>query len=107
MLFIILFGLSFVANIICGLVIFRALQTIEQLEEVIKQVENELKNTNNFFDSMQQRLMTTIETMRSIDIRGAFESDDEVGGIFHQMKSMILALDVYLVEEATSNAKTD
>jgi hypothetical protein len=56
---------------------------------------------DEFLEAMQNRLKTTIQTMRSIDIRGSFESDDEVGGVFQQMKAMIEALDVFIVTETT------
>ena len=83
--------LSLSLNILAGIGIFRAMRKTEEMM--------------SFFDAMQQRLMGTIELMRQIDIRGSFESDDEVGGVFQQMKAMIEALDVYLVTEATINAE--
>jgi len=90
-LWFILFLLSFIVNIFAGIGISRAMRTREEIVA--------------YFDAMQQRLMGTIELMRQIDIRGSFESDDEVGGVFQQMKSMIEALDVYLVAEATTDAE--
>mgnify|MGYP003429090218 CR=1 FL=1 len=90
-LWFILFLLSLAGNVVMAIGISRALEKTEQM--------------NAFFHSLQQGLMSLIELMRQIDIRGSFESDDEVGGVFQQMKSMIEALDVYLVKEATSNAE--
>lgn len=83
--------LSLSLNVVMGIGIFRAMRTREEVM--------------SYFDAMQQRLMGTIELMRQIDIRGSFESDDEVGGVFDQMKAMIEALDVYLVREAILNAE--
>lgn len=66
----------------------------------IRRALNRTEGYDEFFEAMQTRLKTTIQTMRSIDIRGAFESDDEVGGIFQQMKVMIEALDVFIITES-------
>jgi len=90
-LWFILFLLSLAGNIVMAIGVSRALKKTEEM--------------NAFFDAMQQGLMSLIELMRQIDLRGSFESDDEVGGVFQQMKSMIEALDVYLVKEAISNAE--
>jgi len=65
----------------------------------IRRAMNRTEGYDEFFQAMQSRLTTTIQTMRSIDLRGSFESDDEVGGVFQQMKVMIEALDVFLVSE--------
>lgn len=93
MLFILFFLLLSVAlNVVMGIGIFRALRKSEEITA--------------FFDAMQQRLSGTIELMRQIDIRGSFESDDEVGGVFQQMKAMVEALDVFLVTEAEADAET-
>ena len=37
----------------------------------------------------KQQLGSMLETMREIDIRGSFESDDEVGAVFTELKSLI------------------
>lgn len=92
MLFLLFFlFLSLILNIIMGIGIFRALRKSEEITA--------------FFDAMQQRLTGTIELMRQIDIRGSFEADDEVGGVFQQLKAMVEALDVFLVTEADADAE--
>ena len=66
----------------------------------IRRALNRTEGYDEFFEAMQNRLKSTIQTMRSIDIRGSFESDDEVGGVFQQMKAMIEALDVFIITES-------
>lgn len=66
----------------------------------IRRALSRTEGYDEFFEAMQDRLKKTIQTMRSIDIRGSFESDDEVGGVFQQMKAMIEALDVFIVKES-------
>lgn len=84
-------GISLILNVILVLGIRRALAQTENYDE--------------FFQAMQTRLTDTIKTMRSIDIRGAFESDDEVGGVFQQMKAMVEALDIFIVKESVDDKK--
>ena len=47
----------------------------------------------NEFDSRQestlQQLETMLSEMREIDLRGSFESDDEVGAVFSELKDTI------------------
>ena len=84
--------LSLILNGVLVLGIRRALSRTESYDE--------------FFEAMQKRLSDTIKTMRSIDIRGSFESDDEVGGVFQQMKAMIEALDVFIVKESANDKES-
>ena len=83
--------LSVTLNIILCIGILRALRHKEEYD--------------GYFDELQNRLTKMIESMREIDLRGAFESDDEVGGIFKQMQAMIESLDVFLLSEGKSNAE--
>jgi hypothetical protein len=54
----------------------------EKLNDLMQEyVERELK-TEITLDSM-------LEKMREIDLRGSFESDDEVGSVFNQLKELI------------------
>lgn len=50
---------------------------------------------------IQERIQDTISIMREIDLRGAFESDDEVGSVFSQMKRLVDNLGQYIYEEKT------
>lgn len=48
---------------------------------------------------IQDRVQSTIDIMKQIDLRGAFESDDEVGDVFSQMKRLVDNLGQYIYEE--------
>jgi hypothetical protein len=52
-----------------------------------------------FNDQLETQLRNTIEEMRKIDIRGSFETDDEVGSVFGQLKAMVEALEVFRLEQ--------
>ncbi len=72
-------------------VIFNILLLIRGLN-IVKQNE-QLVDVVNEYDLRQfetsQKLETMLQTMKDIDSSGAFESDDEVGSVFNQLKETI------------------
>lgn len=76
---------SLILNVFLVIVVRRALSRVDEYDE--------------FFNTVQDKIKLTIKMMKSIDLRGSFESDDEVGSVFVQMKAMVDSLDVFLVTE--------
>jgi hypothetical protein len=69
-----------------------------------------MKRLEDYFESLQQAIVTTIAQMKSIDIRGAFEADDEVGLVFKGMLNMVVSLNTFLAKgdyEEKSSAKVE
>jgi hypothetical protein len=58
---------------------FRLISEIETLQSELYDVKSETL----------ERLENMLEEMRGLDIKGAFESDDEVGAVFNELKSLI------------------
>ncbi len=58
-----------------------------------------LNDYEKFYLVMQKNIKQTIDGMRSIDLRGAFEADDEVGNTFKEMVRMVGMLDDLLDKE--------
>jgi hypothetical protein len=56
----------------------------------------------NYYDQYCEmvvyRLRQIIANIRAIDLRGAFEADDEVGSVFADIAALILSLQVFLPE---------
>lgn len=51
-------------------------------------------------ESLRRKISETIKTMKQIDSKGGFESDDEVGAIFDALKNELQTLeDVYDIIE--------
>lgn len=75
--------LSILLNAVSVYAVLRALRRTETYDD--------------FFEQMQSTLSATINTMTTIDIRGSFQADDEVGDTFKQLKGMVDALDVFIV----------
>lgn len=61
----------------------------EKLEEYIEELETSNDEYFEFFTRLKTYAGNSLSRMRQIDRRGAFESDDEVGTIFSELKEMI------------------
>lgn len=51
------------------------------------------------FYQIENDIKLSIKYMKAIDLNGAFESDDEVGQVFDQMKNIVYSLEEILYEE--------
>ena len=81
-LLIVLLPASIIFNI---LLLFRGINFVkqnEQLMDTIKEYDSRELDTQVKLESMLQK-------MKEIDIRGSFESDDEVGAVFSELKETI------------------
>lgn len=57
--------------------------------QLVKQIENVSIEMIDMNDDVSTTLEKMLEEMREIDIRGSFESDDEVGVVFRELKDII------------------
>jgi hypothetical protein len=82
LLLIILLPASIIFNI---LLLIRGINFVKQNEKLL--------DTINEYDSRQIdtqiKVESMLEKMREIDLKGSFESDDEVGAVFTQLKDII------------------
>lgn len=75
----IIIGILAISNIFF---IWRGTQLVRQVEDAVNEINNVTDETFAVLNKMQ-------EEMRAIDIRGSFESDDEVGVVFKELKGII------------------
>jgi hypothetical protein len=75
----IILGVSVVINVITILGIRNLLIQNEELEDTLIET----------MDEVQSKVQTALDTLRDVDIRGAFESDDEVGAVFVELKDIV------------------
>ena len=68
---------------------FNQLRKQEKLEEYIDELTASNDEYFEFFNRLKTYAGNSLSRMRQIDRRGAFESDDEVGTIFVELKEMI------------------
>jgi hypothetical protein len=72
-----------VASLFLNLIlIYRGQNLIKEMEDVQVFTEEQKQEYRTTLDTM-------LERMRKIDIRGSFESDDEVGVVFNELKNLI------------------
>lgn len=62
---------------------------IEKLEKLLKESYSENDELFDFIVEINQRLYEDYETLKEVDKRGSFESDDEVGFVFVTIKNTI------------------
>jgi ABC-type multidrug transport system fused ATPase/permease subunit len=79
---IIILVVSLGVNVILFITAWRKMIQIEKITEIAQEYAAK-------FETVNTRMQDTLEEMRSIDIRGAFEADDEVGAAFKSLEGLI------------------
>tara|TARA_B100000700_G_scaffold326101_1_gene436694 strand:- start:681 stop:962 length:282 start_codon:yes stop_codon:yes gene_type:complete len=86
------FVLFILISIVSSTLLFFSLKRINQYEDLISQ--------------FQQIITFSTEKMKLVDSKGHYESDDETGFFFEQLKQIQLSLDE-IFEEETTDAKKE
>ena len=81
----------FLISVISSTLLYFSLKRITQYEEFILQI--------------QQVIKFATDKMKLVDSKGHYESDDETGFFFEQLKNIQLSLDGIFEEEATNDKK--
>ena len=85
--------LFFLISIFTSLLVYYSLRRITQYEELILEI--------------QQVIKFSTDKMKLVDAKGHYESDDETGFFFEQLKQIQLSLDGIFEEQETQNAKKE
>ena len=83
--------LFFLISIFTSVLVYYSLRRITQYEELILEI--------------QQVIKFSTDKMKLVDTKGHYESDDETGFFFEQLKQIQLSLDGIFEEEATDDKK--
>jgi len=75
----IILGVSIILNIF---LFWRGIRLVTQVEQ------SQLNVVNNDYNTLQT-LESMLDEMRQLDLKGSFESDDEVGVVFSELKDVI------------------
>ena len=81
----------FLISIFSSTTLYFSLKRITQYEEFILQI--------------QQVIKFATDKMKLVDVKGHYESDDETGFFFQQLKQIQLSLDGIFEEETTDDKK--
>jgi hypothetical protein len=92
MIILIILAASVALNLVLGYGAFNLLRKNEAFED-------NMVAYDKYFESLQRGLATVIQQIQSVDIRGAFEADDEVGVVFAGIKGMVYTLNKFLERE--------
>ena len=84
--------LFFLISIFTSVLVFYSLRRITQYEELILEI--------------QQVIKFSTDKMKLVDSKGHYESDDETGFFFKQLKQIQLSLDGIFEEEIQDDKKT-
>ena len=84
--------LFFLISVFTSVLVYYSLRRITQYEELILEI--------------QQVIKFSTEKMKLVDSKGHYESDDETGFFFEQLKQIQLSLDG-IFEEEMQNAKKE
>ena len=84
--------LFFIISVFTSTLVYYSLRRITQYEELILEI--------------QQVIKFSTEKMKLVDSKGHYESDDETGFFFEQLKQIQLSLDG-IFEEEMQNAKKE
>ena len=84
--------LFFLISIFTSILVYYSLRRITQYEELILEI--------------QQVIKFSTDKMKLVDSKGHYESDDETGFFFEQLKQIQLSLDG-IFEEEMQNAKKE
>ena len=77
-----LLTLFFILSIVLLLRGISLVKRSETMEDIILEYQEQQEQTQEVLEDM-------LKQMREIDLRGSFESDDEVGVVFTQLKDLI------------------
>jgi len=73
----------------CSLIIFNLLRKVETLEDYVADLENSNVDYYTFFSNLKSKVREAYSRMKNIDRLGSFESDDETGFIFKELKDIV------------------
>jgi|TARA_B100000902_G_C26902922_1_gene713013 HKD family nuclease len=81
--------LIYILYIIIGVLTISNIFFIWRGTQLVRQIETIANDMDNLNELSVATLEKMLEEMREIDIRGSFESDDEVGVVFKELKDTI------------------
>jgi len=93
MIFVVLFLV--LVSLIQSYVIYNVYQKYEKLETEYDDIFNKSEEDAAFIVSMRRRIMSQRSYLKQLDRRGSFESDDEVGYFFKELKKIINDISSY------------
>jgi len=98
--------------VILSLSLITSLYIVYNLNKKYSELESIAMENQEFIFSIRNRVLSQRSYLRQLDRIGSFESDDEVGIFFKELKKIITDISIYLEleeeveEEPTSNIRS-
>ena len=77
---------------VLGFTTIRLMKRVESMEDYVAEVEKSNDEYFKFFSQLKTRVTDSYSHLKNIDRLGSFESDDETGYIYKELKKIIEAL---------------
>ena len=84
--------ISIIIAVVFAVMTFRLMKRVETMEDYISDLEKSNDEYFNFFSKLKTHVTDSYSHLRNIDRLGSFQSDDETGFIFNELKNIIEAL---------------
>ena len=81
--------------IVLSLLLIGSLFVNYNLLKKVEKYEDDILYKDEYITKLQEMASKSHDKLRELDIREAFESDDEVGYFFKNLKEMIVMIDAY------------
>jgi len=81
-----------ITTLIFAITAFRMMKRVETMEDYVADLEKSNDDYFKFFTKLKTHVSDSYSHLRNIDRLGAFESDDETGFIYRELKLIIEAL---------------
>lgn len=86
----IILTISVIINILLGYGVYNSIRKVEKYEDLVQNQVGYMKNISDLIVDSQKHL-------QNLDEKGVFQSDDEVGYFFNQMKAVQDELNQYML----------
>ena len=80
-------------------VIYNLYNKYEKLENEYQSISNKSEEDSLFIFSIRNRIMSQRSYLKQLDRKGAFESDDEIGYFFKELKKIVNDISLYFDAE--------
>lgn len=81
-----------IIDIAAAILIWRILRKIERYEDYVAELENSILQYDMFLIAQRRKVRNAYDRMCQLDRLGSFQSDDETGYIFEEIKSVATEL---------------
>jgi hypothetical protein len=78
-----------VLTLISGFIVYNLLRKVETLETYVEELETSNQSYDEFYNELRTRIGSMNSHMKNIDRVGSFQSDDETGYVFKELRQII------------------